>query len=289
MIRKHRFALNIPRATVAIVTILAAALNARGTPSDTSTTAVFWCPMRGAPCAMKDYPAAGACDDCGMALITKAAYEARASEREKNAKTVGIVLYEGFEVLDVFGPIEMWSYVKDFKVVTVAEKAGPVRSTQGIDVVARYSFEDCPQLQILMVPGGLGTLREVENTVLLDFLRKQNGATELTTSVCSGSALLARAGILDGHKATSNKLFFDRAESQSNKVDWIRKARWVDDGKFITSSGVSAGMDMALHLVRRLYGDARARQIAAGAEYIWNDDPENDPFAQSAGSTDTHP
>jgi transcriptional regulator GlxA family with amidase domain len=77
-------------------------------------------------------------------------------------------------------------------------------------------------------------------------------------------------------------LFFDRAVAQSSKVDWIREARWVDDGKVITSSGVSAGMDMALHLVRRLYGEARALQIALGAEYIWNKDAANDPFAKSA-------
>ena len=261
---------------------VAAALDPGVTPSSATTTAVFWCPMRGNPCAMKDYPAAGACDDCGMALITEAAYEAQVAERKKNAKTVGIVLYEGFEVLDVFGPIEMWGYVKEFNVVTVAEKAGAVRSTQGIEVVAQYSFEDCPPIQILMVPGGLGTTRELENTALLDFLRKRHADTEITTSVCSGSALLARAGLLDGHKATSNKLFFERATAQSDKVDWIREARWVDDGKVITSSGVSAGMDMALHLVRRLYGDARARQIASGAEYIWNDDAANDPFVQLA-------
>lgn len=245
------------------------------------STLTFWCPMRGAPCAMKDYPTAGACDDCGMALITRAAYEARAAERKKNAKTVGVVLYEGFEVLDVFGPIEMWGYVKEFDVVTVAAKAGPVRSTQGVDVVAQYSFDDCPPLQILMVPGGLGSIRELQNTVLLDFLRTRDAETEITTSVCSGSALLAKAGILDGHKATSNKLFFERAVSQSDKVDWVREARWVDDGKVITSSGVSAGMDMALHLIQRLYGDARARQIATGAEYVWNQDATNDPFAHS--------
>ncbi|MBL7647581.1 MAG: DJ-1/PfpI family protein [Candidatus Hydrogenedentes bacterium] len=217
-----------------------------------------------------------------MALITKSAYEQQAKEREKNQKTVGILLYEGFEVLDVYGPIEMWGYVKEFKVVTVARKAGPVRSTQGVETVAQYGFDDCPPLQILMVPGGLGTLIALDDNELLDFLRARHTESEITTSVCSGSVLLARAGILDGHKATSNKLFFDRAVAQSSKVDWIREARWVDDGKVITSSGVSAGMDMALHLVRRLYGEARAQQIALGAEYIWNEDASNDPFARSA-------
>lgn len=261
---------------------VAAALDPGIQPAERAPQAIFWCPMRGNPCALKDYPEAGPCDDCGMALITKSAYEQQAKERAKNQKTVGIVLYEGFEVLDVYGPVEMWGYVKEFKVITVAEKSGPVRSTQGVETVAQYSFDDCPPLQILMVPGGLGTLIELDNETLLSFLRARHGETEITTSVCSGSVLLARAGILDGHKATSNKLFFDRAVAQSSKVDWIREARWVDDGKVITSSGVSAGMDMALHLVRRLYGEARAQQIALGAEYIWNQDAANDPFAKSA-------
>lgn len=278
---RQEYGATIAEGTAAYV---AAALDPGATPAAAAPQAVFWCPMRGNPCALKDYPEAGPCDDCGMALITKSAYEQQANERAKNQKTVGIVLYEGFEVLDVYGPIEMWGYVKEFKVITVAEKSGPVRSTQGVETVAQYSFEDCPPLQILMVPGGLGTLIELDNEMLLSFLRARHGETEITTSVCSGSVLLARAGILDGHKATSNKLFFDRAVAQSSKVDWIREARWVDDGKVITSSGVSAGMDMALHLVRRLYGEARALQIALGAEYIWNKDAANDPFAKSAHS-----
>ena len=259
-----------------------AALDPGITPAEGTSPAVFWCPMRGAPCAVKDYSAAGSCDDCKMALITKSAYEKQAAEREKNSKTIGIVLYDGFEVLDAYGPIEMWGYVKEFNIVTVAEKAGPVRSTQGVETVATYSFDDCPPLHILMVPGGIGSMRELENEALMNFLRARHADTEISTSVCSGSALLARAGLLDGHKATSNKLHFERATEQSDKVEWIREARWVDDGKVITSSGVSAGMDMALHLVRRLYGEARAQQIAAGAEYLWNQDASNDPFAASA-------
>ena len=276
---REEYSATIAGGTAAYV---AAALDPGVLPGAHAPGEVFWCPMRGNPCALKDYAAAGPCDDCGMALVTKTAYEQQAREREKNRKTVGIVLYEGFEVLDVYGPIEMWGYVKEFNVVTVAREAGPVRSTQGVETVAQYGFDDCPPLQILMVPGGLGTLIALDDNDLLDFLRARHSESEITTSVCSGSVLLARAGILDGHKATSNKLFFDRAVTQSGKVDWIREARWVDDGKVITSSGVSAGMDMALHLVRRLYGEARARQIALGAEYIWNEDASNDPFAGAA-------
>ena len=99
------------------------------------------------------------------------------------------------------------------------------------------------------------------------------------TSVCTGSALLAKAGVLDGHKATSNKQFFKLATDQSDKVEWIWEARWVDDGNVITSSGVSAGMDMALHIIDRLFGTQTAEAIAMGTEYEWQRDPTKDIFA----------
>ena len=99
-------------------------------------------------------------------------------------------------------------------------------------------------------------------------------------SVCSGSAILAKAGLLDGRRATSNKQFFSLATAQSEKVKWIEKARWVEDGKMATSSGVSAGIDMALAVIARLYGQERAEQIAASTEYEWHQDAAWDPFVK---------
>ena len=131
-----------------------------------------------------------------------------------------------------------------------------------------------------MVPGGMGTLRQLENRPLLDFIKARHQEAEITTSVCSGSWLLAQAGILDGRKATSNKLYLDAAVKQNPQVQWVKKARWVDDGNVITSSGVSAGMDMALYLIKRLYGQDRATEIAGWTEYHWNQDPGHDPFAK---------
>ena len=194
-------------------------------------------------------------------------------------KIVGVVLYPGFEVLDVFGPVEMWAYVPDFQVVMISEIGGAVKSAQGVSAVADYSFADAPQLDIMMIPGGVGTRTELNNPAYLDFIRKQDAKTQLTTSVCTGSALLAKAGVLKGRKATSNKAFFSLATAQDPSVDWQGKARWVEDGKYITSSGVSAGTDMALGLVAKLYGKERAGLLAHSLEYIWSDDASNDPFA----------
>ena len=194
-------------------------------------------------------------------------------------KVIGIVLYHGFEVLDVFGPTEMWANVPDFQVVLIAEHAGLVRSAQGVEVSADYSFETAPALDIVMVPGGVGTYAELKNPKLLSYLREQDRHTEITASVCTGSALLAKAGLLSGHRATSNKKFFSLATQQDAKVDWVKHARWVEDGKFITSSGVSAGTDMALALVARIHGKENARLLARTLEYQWSEDPANDPFA----------
>lgn len=208
-----------------------------------------------------------------------------APSRASARKTLGIVLYPGFEVLDVFGPLEMWSYVPDFAVIVVAQKVGPVRSAQGVEVMAQYAFDTAPPLDIMMVPGGVGTRTELLNPVLLDYLRAQDRHTEVTTSVCTGSALLARAGLLKGHRATSNKNAFALAVEQDPSVEWLAKARWVDDGKYVTSSGVSAGTDMALGLVMKLYGRERAIRLARSLEYQWHEDPTVDPFALAAVPT----
>lgn len=194
-------------------------------------------------------------------------------------KTIGIVLFPSFETLDVYGPVQMLGRLPDYKVVFVAQRAGAVRSSQGVEAVATYSFEDAPQFDVMLVPGGMGTRQEVGNEALLAFLRRQDRGTQLTTSVCTGAALLARAGILDGRRATTNKMAFQWVASQSDKVQWVGRARWVSDGKYVTSSGVSAGTDMALSLVERLYNRELAEKQARVAEYQWNDDPDNDPFA----------
>ncbi len=196
-------------------------------------------------------------------------------------RKLGAILYEQFELLDLYGPLEMFGCIgPELEIVTVAEHAGPVASTPGVETVAKYDFDACPELDLLLLPGGIGTLPQLENAALLDFLRKRAPRAQVTMSVCSGSALLAKAGLLDGHKATSNKMFFQLARSQSDKVDWKTHARWVEDGPFATSSGVSAGTDMALAVIARLYGRERAEQIAITTEYTWHTDAASDPFAE---------
>lgn len=197
-------------------------------------------------------------------------------------RKIGIVLFEQFETLDVFGPVQMLGRLPDYELVAISENGASVTSSQGLPAGVHHSFGSTPQLDGLLVPGGQGTRREIDNPALLDFLRRQSEGAAWVASVCTGAALLAKAGILDGRRATTNKIAFDWVAGQSKQVDWQRRARWVVDGRFWTSSGVSAGTDMALALVQHLYDRPTARETARGAEYVWSEDPGDDPFSIAA-------
>ncbi len=204
-------------------------------------------------------------------------------------KKVGALLFEGFELLDVFGPLEAWGKLAaggGWEVVTAAESAGVVTSAQGPKAVADYSLAECPKLDVLLVPGGIGTRKQVVNGALLEWLKQRSGEAERVTSICTGAALLARAGLLDGLRATSNKASFAWVAEQGPAVRWIRQARWVEDGRFVTSSGVSAGIDMTLSVIARVAEPETAERIAVYMEYDWHRNPAWDPFAKVHGLAD---
>jgi putative intracellular protease/amidase len=194
---------------------------------------------------------------------------------------VAALIFPRFELLDLFGPLELLGLLKDDVTISlVAQVAAPVASNQGPKTIPDLTFEQFEGADVLLVPGGMGTRQEVDNAVLTDWLRTAATRSKYITSVCTGSALLARAGLLDGKRATSNKRAFEWVKSQGPAVHWIPKARWVEDGNIFTSSGISAGMDMTLGLLARLYHRDISLSIAAAAEYIWNEDSANDPFAE---------
>ena len=196
-------------------------------------------------------------------------------------RTLGAVLYEDFELLDLYGPLEMFGSIgAGLQIVTVAEKTGPVGSFQRPKTIAEFDFARAPKLDLILLPGGFGTIPQLENPAMLDFLRRRTATAEVTMSVCSGSAILAKAGLLDGRRATSNKQFFDLARAQSAAVRWVEQARWVEDGPFATSSGVSAGTDMALAVIAKIYGKQMAQEIADSTEYEWQQDSTRDPFVR---------
>jgi|SRR5687767_11130251 transcriptional regulator GlxA family with amidase domain len=197
------------------------------------------------------------------------------------ALAVGVVLFPGFELLDVYGPLEVLGrFPEHFRLLVIGPDGGPVASIQGPRTVADHGRRDAPRLDALLVPGGLGTRREVDDEAFLDWLRHRAAGAELVMSVCTGAALLARAGILDGRRATSNKRAWDWVTAQGPNVRWVRRARWVEDGVFWTSSGVSAGIDMTLAIVARRLGEDAAEEEAWRIEHAWRRDPSDDPFVE---------
>jgi transcriptional regulator GlxA family with amidase domain len=199
-------------------------------------------------------------------------------------RTLGVLLFPGFELLDAYGPMELWGNLRNkVQIVTIATNRGEIASSQGPKTMADYGYNDAPHLDLILVPGGMGILQFLKDTATLEWLRERAGKAEIVMSVCNGASLLAAAGILDGHSATTNKMLWKMATESGPKVKWIKKARWVDDGTIVTSSGVSAGMDMSLAVITRLYGKEVAEWLARLTEYEPHTDPDWDPFAKKAG------
>ncbi|OYD71705.1 DJ-1/PfpI family protein [Rhodococcus sp. OK302] len=198
----------------------------------------------------------------------------------ESRRRLSIVLFEGFELLDVFGPLGLFGMVPEtISVELVGPTAGPVRSSQGTEVLATVGYEDAHLPDIVLVPGGQGTRRAVADRAFLDWLNVWATDAQLVTSVCTGSAVLAAAGLLDGYRATANKRAYEWATSHGSSVTWVARARWVEDQNRWTSSGVAAGMDMAAALIARLCGSAMADAITKAAELEVQTDPDWDPFA----------
>ncbi len=198
--------------------------------------------------------------------------------------TIGAVLFPGFEILDVYGPLEMFGMLGErARITMLAERPGPVRTLAGPAGLADASLAETGDLDVLLVPGGMGTRREVGNAAFIGELARLCARAGRVASVCTGSALLARAGVLDGRRATSNKRAFAWVRSQGPAVDWVPRARWVEDGRFFTASGVSAGIDMSLGLIASIFGRQASLEIATWAEYEWHEDSGWDPFASLNG------
>lgn len=204
-------------------------------------------------------------------------------------RRVAIVLFDGFTVLDAYGPIQAFgacrrnqpdgTLLRFFQLFTLGVRSGTFRSGEGPATQVDHTLADAPPWDILVVPGGFGTRPLVKDEAFLKWLALASERSAITATVCTGSALLARTGRLDGRPATSNKIAWDWVVEQGPRVQWQRRARWVDDGDVFTSSGVSAGTDMTLALIARLNGHNMAMAAARNMEYIWNDDASNDPFA----------
>ena len=189
------------------------------------------------------------------------------------------LLFNNFETLNVFGPLEILGRLKkEFHVNLYSLEGGIIKSTQDVPVhtrtLSRMNFEN----YILMIPGGIGTRELINDEIFLEHLKTLSINAEYILTICTGSILLAKTGLLDDKKATTNKRVFKWTE-HFPKVDWVREARWVTDKNIYTSSGVSAGMDMALGFVADQLGYEVAKRQSIQIEYDWKEDSTWDPFS----------
>ena len=199
-----------------------------------------------------------------------------------NRTQVGILLFENIEVLDFCGPFEVFSVTRlneekrreepsPFNVFLVAETREPVVTTGGMKVLPDYDLDGCPPLDVLVVPGGWGTRKEMNNERLLGWITERSSEVETLTSVCTGALMLGKAGLLDAKRATTHWRSLDWMQELFPKTTVERQLHFVEDGSLFTSAGISAGIDMALKVVQRYFGEAVARATAKNMEYPFPD------------------
>ncbi|MFK7940979.1 MAG: DJ-1/PfpI family protein [Roseovarius sp.] len=199
-------------------------------------------------------------------------------------RTLAALVFPGFETLDYFGPIEMLgSLTQDIQLITVAKGRDPVPSVHGQRIVVDMTIAEKSDYDLLFIPGGDAALDLAKDDALMDWIRDVSAGADRVMAVCTGTVLLGMTGLLDGRKATTNKIDFTKTVPLAPNVDWVKQARWVEDGKYFTSSGVSAGMDMSLAVIADLFGMETADNMALGCEYEWHKDASRDPFAKAAG------
>jgi transcriptional regulator GlxA family with amidase domain len=185
--------------------------------------------------------------------------------------TIGFLIFDDVEELDFVGPWEVFGGLFKFspelgRAVLIAEKAGPVQCNKGLRVIAEHRFEDAPPLDVILVPGGQGTRREVNNPRLIEWLRKTGAQCEWVTSVCTGTLLLHEAGFARGKRVTTHWNFVTTLQARGD-VTVLDGPRYVRDGNLVTAAGVSAGIDMALWLVGQLWTPEIARRVQRYIQY----------------------
>ena len=196
-------------------------------------------------------------------------------------RSVQILLFDDVEVLDFAGPFEVFAVAggrdgtEPFTVSTVSPRSGAVRVRGGLSINPTYTFADCPPGDILLVPGGFGTRAIINDPVVIDWVRTRAETAELVLSVCSGALVLGSAGLLGGLRATTHCSAINELRSVAPTAEVCSVARVVDNGHIVLSAGVSAGIDLALYIVRRLYGREMACETARYIEYDWREGASN--------------
>lgn len=190
---------------------------------------------------------------------------------------INVLLFPDFTAMDFIGPVEVLQRIPEFRIRYISMKGGLVGNKEGLTIVTEPL--SAINKGILLIPGGMGTRPAALDDEFIRKIRTVAEESVYVLTICTGAVLLGRTGLLDGKKATSNKIAMAWVEVTCPKVQWQHSARWVRTGSIYTASGVTAGMDMALGFIADQYGKAKAMDIARRMEYVWNDDAGRDPFA----------
>ena len=194
-------------------------------------------------------------------------------------KNINVILFDNFTLLDAIGPIEVFRCLgEEYDIQFYSQRGGTIKTNPDLHILTK-PIKDIRNDDVLLIPGGIGTREVIKDHSFIDQLHELAMKSQFVLTVCTGSALLARTGLLDNVNATSNKLAFDWVKEQGKNVKWVKKARWVVDGKYYTSSGVTAGIDMALGFVKDTVSQEKAKNISRILEYVWNEDKEVDIFS----------
>lgn len=237
----------------------------------------YVCDPCGLPCDKIAYDHPGTCPKCGMPLVDQeAANHARESAAHTQNK-VAILIFDGVEIIDYTGPWEVFG-AAGFDVYTVAATKEPITTAMGMTVLPKFTFADAPQPDILVVPGG-GVKAARDSVATLKWVTDTTTRTMHTMSVCNGAFILASAGLLDGLTATTTSGNIPRLTAEYPKTKVVDDQRFVDNGRIITTAGLSAGIDGALHVVSRMLGQGMAQKVALAEEYDWHPDAA---FARAA-------
>ena len=216
-------------------------------------------------CDKKVFDKPGRCPVCGVQLVEKASDQAR-DERPGAA----ILIFDGVQIIDYTGPYEVLGQ-GGYRVFTVAETKQPLRTAMGMTVVPEYSFADAPPAEILVVPGG-SVVGPTGSAATLQWVKRRHDESRQTMSVCNGAFILAKAGLLDGLRATTFYGLIDELRAEAPKTKVVNDQRYVDNGRIVTTAGLSSGIDGALHIIEKLRGQGTAQATALHMEYDWHPD-----------------
>jgi len=260
-------------AALLLVTAVSWLPTAEGADGAATPAVSYVCPPCAGGCDDAVYDKPGTCPVCHMTLVEKASLAAMNGAPPAPRKNVAMLIFPGVQIVDYAAPFEVFGQART-NVFTVAEKADPITTAMGTRIIPKYTFETCPKVDVLVTPGGGGSRPgdgavgdQMVNPAVIAWIQKTAASSELVLSVCNGAFLLAKAGLLDGLEATTFHGLIDELKLAAPKARIVRTKRYVDNGKVITSAGLTAGIDASLHVVERLFGADRARSVALQMEY----------------------